>query len=139
MANGIWGAAISMTIGGSAINFELTGWRFRETNSTIEDTAAGNVARRRIPGFYDWEMEFTGWIPDQAARHIINASEAGVGTAMAFTLKEKSTDTNPVVTATGIVAEIEYDATDLERPISARGRVEGSAGTRPTYDTTPLT
>lgn len=137
--HGIAGTLIWMTLAGGAVNFKLQGWRIRESVSTQRDTGPGDLYESRLAGIADYEVEFMALVPDQTARHIFAANEASMGTEVAFGLKEKTTDTNPVKTGTALVVELELDASDFDRPIQARGRMQCSQGVVGAWDTTPLT
>jgi hypothetical protein len=139
MAHGIGGNVIGMTLAGGAINFKLQGWDSEVTFDDQDDTCPGDAYHSRIPAFGDWEINFTGYVPDQAARHVLIANETTLGTEVAFVLKEKASDTNGVFSGTGLAKSLRIDASDKDRPIGIRGRLLCSTGLAPTWDTTPLT
>lgn len=138
MAHGIAGAAVAASVDGSLWNIKLTEWSYEEKTETVEDTAAGDRYVSRLATFGDFEATLKGEVPDQAARHIINAQETKLGTAVAFALKHKSTDTNPCVAATALADKITLKTT-LKGVIEAELHFMCSEGIASTLDTTPLT
>jgi hypothetical protein len=137
MAHGIAGAAVAASVDGGVWNIKLTEWEFEEKVEQAEDTAAGDLYVSRLATFGDFEATLRGEVPDATNRHIINANETHLGTAIAFALKEKSADANPVVAATAMAHTIRLK-TNLKGIIEAEIRINSSEGIAPTHDTTPL-
>lgn len=138
MAHGIAGAAVSATVGGSAWNIKVQEWEAEVKVEVAEDTAAGDPYVSRLATFGDYDITLRGEVPDATNRHVIADGETTFGTAVAFALKEKSSDTNAVLGGTALAHTIRLK-TNLKGIIEAELRFQSSAGVAPTWDTTPLT
>ena len=139
MAHGITGAAVAASVDGSTWNIKVQEWELEMRAETAEDTAAGDVYVSKVPTFGDYEVTLRGEVPDQAARHVINAgTESHFATAVVFALKHKSSDTNPYVTGTALVDRLR-EKTNLKGIIEVELHFTCSEGVAPTIDTTPLT
>lgn len=121
------------TAAGGAVNGKLIEVNVEDTGNNVVTTGAGDGYVTREPLTKDWKVTGTFRLYNQAARDVLAAS---VNTAIAFTYKEISTDTNSYAAGTGLLESVTlkaaYDASiDFTLTIICNG-------TAITYDTTPL-
>lgn len=140
MAHSYSGKAGTVTFGGGVINGKLQNWELELTGNTINDRGAGENWASRIADFSDWTVRFIAFALDQADRSLSSATAetALINATSTVALMEKSTDTNPRFTATGICTSI-VRRNPLEAAAEYTVEVQCSEGVAPTMDTTPLT
>ena len=139
MPHAVTGQAGAVTVLGSALNGKLTKWTFTGEDELVDDRGAGELFMSRVGVSRDWTADVEGYVPDQAAMHVLNADEAewtAAYSTSAVTLKFKSGDTNPYFTGTGLLKSFKVEA-GIGGPSTFNFQIVCSEGTAPTIDSTP--
>lgn len=122
------------SIGGSAVNGKVLGWKLGFSSKNVETTGAGDSVIERVHLAKDWKAEIEFEAIDQASW---DQHQSLVGTSATVSLKRKSADTNPYATGTGLVTDVSLDLPS-DNAVKTTITVECN-GTDLTLDTTPAT
>lgn len=129
----ITGKAGAVTIAAAGVTGKVREWSLELDAKTVDDTAMGDTWQSQVGLTNSWKASFTAIMPTGSGADFYPAS---LGTDVAITLKRVSADTNPVFSGTGILKSIRLRA-PAEDLMTYELTVECSAGTAPTFDTTP--
>lgn len=124
----------AVSLGGGAVVGKVVDWEMTYSSKNVDNDGAGDAVVTRTHLRKDWVAKLEFYVLDQAGRDL---SASLVGTSAALALKDKTGDTNPSISTTGLVTEWNRSHPSSD---NAKFTIEVKCdGTDLTFDTTPAT